>query len=167
MDTRFLLVISIFTGLAAAALLVQMLLLLGVYLNLKAVRGKVLELAERLEPILDTTRRLVEDSRVQVREILSKVREVAEATRVQVARVDDLLVDVNQHTRLQLERIDRISETTADRVDQMVREVQHTILAPVRGINGLAAAIRAMVTHLAGRRLPAGGRATQDEEMFI
>lgn len=166
MDARFLFYISLFTGVAALALLIQMLMLIGLYLSFRSTQRRFLALADRLEPILDTTRHLVDDTRHHTRNMFAKFNEIAEATRVQVMRVDDLLVEVTAHTRANLERIDRVATNAADRVEETIAMVQRTILAPVRGINGAAAAVRAVVGHLAGRR-SSGGRVTQEEDLFI
>jgi hypothetical protein len=45
--------------------------------------------------------------------------------------------------------------------------VQGTILKPIREVNGLAAGIRAGVSHLMKGNRPNVAHATQDEEMFI
>ncbi|HYM12661.1 MAG TPA: hypothetical protein VEU62_18125, partial [Bryobacterales bacterium] len=81
MDTRFLLIISIFTGVAAAALLIQMVALVGVFINVRSIRQRLLELADRAEPIVDSTRRLVEETRQHARDIFGRVHDITEATR--------------------------------------------------------------------------------------
>ena len=167
MDTRFLLVISIFTGVAALALLIQMFVMIGLYVNIRAAQKRLMDLADRLEPIIDTTRRLAEETRQYARDIFGKLHDITETTRVQVQRIDELLQEVSAHTRANLDRIDRVAEDAAERVEETIALVQHTILAPVRGINGAAAAVRAIVNHLARRRSSADGRATQEEDLFI
>ena len=166
MDTRFLLVISIFTGVAAVALLVQMGVFIGMYLSFRALQQRALSLADRAEPILDTSRRLLEETRTHANDIFRKLGDITEATRVQVARVDEMLADVSAHTHANLERIDRVTEYAAERVQETIDQVQQTILAPVRGINGAAAAVRAVVGHLASRR-GSGGRVAQEDDLFI
>ncbi len=167
MDQRFLLILSVFTGVAALALLVQMFLFLGLYRSIKAIQERTTALADRLEPLIESTRRMVEETRQQGREILTRAQAIAETTRVQVIRLDELLAEVSAHTRSHLERLDRIAQSTAERVEETVASVQRTVLAPVREINALAAAVRAVVQHLGRRRMPAVERATQDENLFI
>ena len=167
MDTRFLLIISIFTGVAAVALLIQMAALVGVFINVRSIRRRLLDLADRAEPIVDSARRLVEETRQHARDVFGRVHDITEATRAQVVKVDGLLTEVTAHTRANLERIDKVTEATAERVEETVTEVQRTILAPIRGINGAAAAVRAVVGHLARRRTTIDGRPTQEEDLFI
>jgi|GEM_PF-5154126 uncharacterized protein YoxC len=166
MDTRFLLIISIFTGVAAVALLVQMFVLVGLYLTAKATQARITSLADRVEPLIDTSRRMAEETRQQAREILGKLTQITEATRVQVLRIDEMLAEVSVHTRSNLELVDRAVAATTAKIEETVNRWQRTILAPVRGINGAAAAVRAVVSHL-GRRRSADGRPTQEEDLFI
>lgn len=166
-DTRFLLVISIFTGVAAVALLIQMFLLWGLYVRLRSTQTRLVSLADRLEPIIDATRRLAEETRQNARDIFGKLHDISETTRLQVLRIDELLSEVSAHTRANLDRIDRLAENAAQRVEETLTQLQRTILAPVRSINGAAAAVRAVVHHLAGKRAQVDGRATQEEDLFI
>jgi uncharacterized protein YoxC len=167
MDKQFLLVLSIFTGVAALALVVQMFLFLGLYRSIKAIQERLQAFTDRADPLLDSTRRLVEETRTQTRDVFGKVQEIVDATRTQVVRLDELLAEVTKHTRTQLERIDRVAEDACDRVEATVAAVQKTVLAPVREINAVAAAVRAVVGHLGRRRLAAVERPTQDEDLFI
>ncbi len=167
MDQRFLLIISIFTGVAGVALLMQVLVFVGLYTSVKSIERRFQSLADRVEPVIDASGRLVEETRQHARDVFGKLREITEATRTQVMRVDDLLQEVSAHTRANLERIDRVAEETTVRVEETLVAVQRTILAPVRGINGAAAAVRAIVETLARRRAQVDGRATQEEDLFI
>ena len=166
MDARFLLVISIFTGVAAVALLIQMATMIGLYFSIRSIQKRVMDLADRVEPILDTTRRLLEETRQHARDIFGKLQDITETTRTQVMRIDELLAEVSAHTRATLARLDRLVEVAAARAEETMDQVQRTILAPVRGLNGAAAAVRAVVGHLARRRA-SHDRATQEEDLFI
>lgn len=166
MDARFLLVISIFTGVAAVALLIQVATMIGLYLSVRSVQKRLLALADHVEPVLDSSRRLLEETRQHARGIFGKLQDIAETTRTQVVRIDELLTEVSAHTRATLDRLDRLAEDAAQRAEETIALVQRTILAPVRGINGAAAAVRAAVGYLTRRR-SSGGRVTQEEDLFI
>ncbi|MBI3666081.1 MAG: hypothetical protein HY236_07630 [Acidobacteria bacterium] len=167
MDPRLELILTIFTGVAALALVVQMLILWSLNRSLKATQQRITSFADRWEPVADSTWRAVEETRQQVRELSAKLQELAESSRAQVARVDDLLTEVSSRTRTQLERLDRAVVITLDRVEETTAQVQRIILAPVREIQAVAAAIRAVVEYLARRGRPTVEKATQDEELFI
>lgn len=164
---RYLFVISIFTGLTALALLAQAFVALRLLLIAKEANARVTRLADRVEPLIETSRRIAEDTRRQVREILQKANEITEVTRVQAVRLDEVLAEVAAHTRTNLDLADRLAASAAQRVDETLAHLQRTILAPVRGISGAAAAVKAAVSMLARRRSSVNGPATQEEDLFI
>jgi uncharacterized protein YoxC len=166
MDARFLLIISIFTGVAAVALLIQMAMMIGLFISIRSAQKRVMSLADRVEPILDTSRRLLEETRQHARDIFGKLQDITETTRTQVMRIDELMIEVSAHTRATLERLDDLVVDAAARAQETMDQVQRTILAPVRGLNGAAAAVRAVVNHLARRRA-SSDRVTQEEDLFI
>jgi uncharacterized protein YoxC len=167
MNSQFLLVISIFTGIAGIALLVQMCVFIAMFLTMRTVQKRAMQLMDRVDPLIDTTRHILEETRQQARGIFGKLNDITEATRVQVLRIDEMLAEISAHTRTNLDRIDALAAATVQRVDETVAQLQRVILAPVRGINGAAAAVRAMVGHLVKRRASVNGRATQEEDLFI
>ena len=158
---------TVFTGVAAAALLLQMFIFYALYRSARATQERLASLADRAEPLIDSTRKMVEQTRQQSQDILSKLQEVAETTRVQARRVDEMLAEVTVHTRAYLERMDEVAESAAERFEETVASVQRTVLAPVREVNAVAAAVRAVVGHLGRRRAAVVERPTQDEDLFI
>jgi methyl-accepting chemotaxis protein len=167
MDPRLLVLLTIFTGVAALALLTQMFIFWGLYRTARATQERLTSLADRAEPLIESTRKMVEQTRQQSQDILSKLQEVAESTRLQARRVDEMMGEVASHTRAYLERMDEVAASTADRFEETVSSVQRTVLAPVREISAVAAAVRAVVGHLGRRRGAVLERATQDEDLFI
>ncbi len=167
MDKQYLLVLTVFTGVTALALLIQMFIFLGLYRSVKAIEERLMAFIDRVGPLIESTKRLVEETRTQSRDVFVKVHEIVEVTRTQVIRVDELLGDVTVHTRTQLARIDRVAEDACERVEATVAAVQKTVLTPVREISAVAAAVRAVVRHLGRRKLSAVERPTQDEDLFI
>jgi uncharacterized protein YoxC len=167
MDANFQWAITVFAGVAAAALLIQVFVLIGIYRTAKTTEQRISGFIDRAEPLADTALRTVEDVRHQAREILGKANQIAEMTRGQVARIDDLLVEAGDRARVQMDRIDRVMETTMERAEETTAQVQKTILGPVREIQAWAAGVRAVVEFLGRRRVSSIERATQDEELFI
>jgi ABC-type transporter Mla subunit MlaD len=167
MDPRLLTLLTVFIGIAALALLSQMFIFWGMYRSIRAAQERLTNLAERAEPILDSARSMVEQTRRQSQDILGKLQDVAETTRVQARRLDETMVEVTAHTQAYLERLDEVAASTADRFEETVASVQRTVLAPVREVNAVAAAVRAVVGHLGRRRASVVERATQDEDLFI
>jgi ABC-type transporter Mla subunit MlaD len=167
MDPRLLILLTVFTGVAALALLIQMFIFYGLYRSARTTQERLASLADRAEPLIDSTRKMVDQTRQQSHDILSKMQDIAETTRLQVHRLDEVVGEVTVHTRAYLERIDEVAESTAVRFEETVASVQRTVLTPVREVSAVAAAVRAVVGHLGRRRAGVIERATQDEDLFI
>ena len=58
-------------------------------------------------------------------------------------------------------------DITVERVQETTAAVQHTILKPVREVNGVVSGVRAAISVLARGNRASVDHATQDEEMFI
>ncbi len=167
MDVNFQWAITVFSGIAALALLIQVFMLISIYRAARATQERVTGFVERAEPLVDTSLRMVDEIRQQARDILGKVQQITETARGQAARIDDLLVDVANRVQSQMDRLDQVVETTMERAEETTAQLQKTILAPVREINAWVAGIRAVLHYLGRRDVSTVERATQDEEMFI
>jgi methyl-accepting chemotaxis protein len=166
-DILLLYIMAVFTGVAAIALVMQMLYLFGMYRSIKQLRERAVSFMDRWEPLADQAQKTLEQVRGQSDQILKKVEGLADQSKTQLDKVDTLLTDVSQTTRLQLERIDRAIADTVDRVHDTTEAVQKTVLVPVRQVRAVAAAFGAIVGSLNARRRPTVDQATLDEEMFI
>jgi methyl-accepting chemotaxis protein len=166
-DLLLLYIMAVFTGVAAIALVMQMLYLFGMYRSIKQLRERATSFMDRWEPLADQAQKTLEQVRGQSDQILKKVEGLADQSKTQLDKVDTLLTDVSQTTRLQLERIDRAIADTVDRVHDTTEAVQKTVLVPVRQVRAVAAAFGAIVGSLNARRRPTVDQATLDEEMFI
>ena len=160
-------IMAVFTAVAAVALVIQMLFLLGMYRSTKILRERATAFMDRWEPLADQAQKTLEQVRVQSDQILKKVEGLADQSKVQLDKVDALLTDVSQATRVQMERIDRAMAETVDRVHQTTDALQKTVLVPVRQIRAVAAALGAVLGSLNSRRRPTVDQVTLDEEMFI
>lgn len=166
-DLLLLYIMAVFTGVAAVALVIQMLFLFGMYRSMKMLRERATAFMDRWEPLADQAQKTLEQVRAQSDQILKKVEGLADQSKAQLDKVDALLSDVSQATRAQLERIDRAMAETVERVHQTTDALQKTVLVPVRQIRAVAAALGAVLGSLNSRRRPTVDQATLDEEMFI
>lgn len=170
MDRELLLLYTMaaFTGVAAISLVVMAGMVFGMYRSSKLMRERVTAFMDKLEPLADSARRTLDDTRDQTKEILVDVKELTASGRKQMATVESLLTDLSQTARLQVERVDGGVETTLRRVNETTEIVQKTILEPIRQVRGVVSAVTAVLEHLSGAsRRPTPDRATSDEEMFI
>jgi ABC-type transporter Mla subunit MlaD len=139
----------------------------AVYRTSKRMEGRVTMTLDKAEPILDTTRSMVNDARPKIEEMISQAQAMTASAREQVARLDALVIEATDRARVQIDRIDVMVGDTVDRVQETTAAVQNTILRPVREVNGVVSGVRAAISVLARGNRASVDHATQDEEMFI
>jgi hypothetical protein len=140
----------------------------GMYRSSKLMRERVTSFLDKVEPLADSARQTLDETREQTKSILVDVKELTTSGRKQMATLEGLLDDLSQTARLQAERVDGSVEMTLRRVNETTEIVQKTILEPIRQVRGVVSAVTAVLEHLSGAsRRPTPDRATSDEEMFI
>jgi len=170
MDRELLLLYTMaaFTGVAAISLVAMAGMVFGMYRSSKLMRERVASFMDKVEPLAESARQTLDETRDQTKEILVDVKELTASGRKQMATVESLLTDLSQTARLQAERVDGGVEMTLRRVNETTEVVQKTILEPIRQVRGVVSAVTAVLEHLSGAsRRPTPDRATSDEEMFI
>ena len=170
MDRELLLLYTMatFTGVAAVSIVVMAGMVFGMYRSSKVLRERTSVFMDKWEPVADSARKTLEETRDQTKGILVDIKELTASGKRQMETVEGLVNDLSQTARLQAERIDGGVETTLRRVNETTEAVQKTIINPVRQIRGVVLAVSAILEHLSGAsRRPTPDRATSDEEMFI
>ena len=162
-----LVIMAVFTGVAAVALLLQMVFLFGVYSSIKALKKRSMLFLDQWGPVAESSLKTLEQLREQSTEIMGKVSDLADATKVQSEKVDSILDDVSSFSKTQLSRVDQTVEGALEKVNETAATMQNTLLAPIRQIRAVAMALSAIVESLFGGRRQSVDRATVDEEMFI
>ncbi len=168
MDQDLLLkIMAAFTGIAAVALVIMMVMMIAIFKSVSAMRERSTLFLDRWEPVAEDAKKTLSDFRSQSTTILADVKSLSESGRQQMQRVETLLTDVQNAARLSFERVDHSLQQNLARVDETTAAVQNTVLVPVRQARAVAAAVDAVIRHLAGRKRPTVDRVTIDEEMFI
>ena len=166
-ETLLLQIMTVFTGIAAVALVIQMATLIGMWVSIKALRERISTFLDRWEPLADTAHKALEDVHRESNEILKQVREITVLAKTQVQKADEALDKISETSQLQAQRVDRTVQILLERIQETSAALQQAILAPVKRIRAVGLGIAAMIDVLAGRRRASVDRATQDEEMFI
>ena len=166
-QTIFLALIAVFVAISAAALIFQAAMLYGTYKASRELRDRIVPLTVKVDALVETSRFAVEEARVKIVEITTKTSQILDVAREQMETVEELLEDASLRTRRQLQRAELVVEDALDRAQETVELVHKGILAPIRGINGVAAGIRAALHFLLRGTRPSPDQVTVDEEMFI
>ena len=167
-------VLQIFIYATAAAVILQMFILLGLLIAVRKTSSRLEALATevhgRAMPILAATDAILNNSKENLQTITTNLAQTTTLLKGQIERVDVTVTDIVDRTRLQVIRADEMISRTLDRVEETTEIVQHTVVSPVRQISGLVQGLSVGIGAFLGhrrRRRRNGARSTQDEELFI
>jgi hypothetical protein len=166
-QTIFLALIAVFVAISAAAMIFQAAMLYGTYKASREMRDRILPLTVKVDALVETSRSAVDEARIQIVEITTKTSQILDVAKQQMETVEELLEDASLRTRRQMRNAEIVVEDALSRAQETVELVHKGILAPVRGINGVAAGIRAALVFLMRGTRPSPDQVTVDEEMFI
>lgn len=152
---------------SALALVLQLLILMGLYRTSKAMNAQVLELLPRIKALLENAESTLDQSRKQIGDVTTRMGEVVELVHGQLVKVDESLGDTLSRLRLQLERAELMVDDSLTKVHDAVSTVHSGVMKPLREVSGFVAAIRAAFQTLSQGNRPTPVEATQDDEMFI
>jgi hypothetical protein len=165
--------LPIFIGVTMAAVVLQALILVAMYLAMRKTSARMealaTEVSTKVLPTAETAHAMLLDLRPKIENILGNVSETSNVVKAQMDRLDVTLNDVIDRTRLQVIRADEFLNRTLDQVEDTTELVTKSVISPVRQLSGL---IQGLTTgfevFLGGRRRRRDGSgASQDDEMFI
>jgi uncharacterized protein YjbJ (UPF0337 family) len=160
-------VITVAVILAAASAILQAIVVLGVVAEVKKFQVRIQALIDRAEPILDSSRKIVDETGPKISLITTDAVDIAKITREQSERIGELIKDFSERAKIQVARIDGTVDHTIGQVQAATDTVKDAVLRPVREVDGLLSGIRTAVSVYARGRRESVDHATQDEEMFI
>ncbi|MCL5005124.1 MAG: hypothetical protein M1404_01210 [Acidobacteria bacterium] len=164
--------LTIFIIITAAAVVLQALAMFGIYKAVRRIQGEITgirsDVKERLEPIIQSVREIVNDSRDPVRTVVSNLAEVSRVLRERTNSVDSVLDEFLDKVRLQMARIDQTITDVLEKVEKTTTTVQRNIVAPVTEVSALLKGLQAGIDFLLSRRRAGQtSEVPQDEQMFI
>jgi hypothetical protein len=165
--------LTIFVMLTALALTGQAAVMLGLYFSLRNVPRQIEDIRrivnDRVDPLLDSVREIVSNSREPVRTITSNVAELSQVVRERASSVDLLLADVLEKSRAQIIRVDRLITDLTQKVETTAGAVERGVRAPAQEVSAVVAGVRTGLEFLFSgkRRKPDVDQVSQDEELFI
>jgi methyl-accepting chemotaxis protein len=144
--------LTVFIAVTAAAVVLQMFILFGMFITMRKMATRVEGLADKVEdttsvvqtrvlPILENTKALVEHSRPKVETLVDNLSHISGTARGTADRLQVTLNDAIDRTRLQVIRGDEMLTRTMNHIEETSDKVQQSVMSPVRQISGLAHAI--------------------------
>jgi methyl-accepting chemotaxis protein len=163
-------------GVAVATLCILMMAVVSIllYRMVSRVQSRVDDVTMRVEPIIDSVRKLTDENGPKITaiasnavEISDNAKEISIVAKDQAHRFAEVGRDIADRTKAQIARVDAVMDDTVDRVYQAGDNVKAAVSKPVREATAVLAGVRAAVSTLANGRRPTVDHVTQDEEMFI
>jgi hypothetical protein len=163
-----------FVIVAAFAVVLQALMLVGMYITLrrmnKRVEQTVEEVRARVLPVISGVQTLVEETRPHIVAVVSNAAEVTNLARNQAQRMDRVVGEALERVRLQLAHVDQILTGTLETVEDAGVKLRRTVLGPVQSVTAVIRGIQTGLEFYRGRRRPfetGAEREQHDESLFI
>jgi methyl-accepting chemotaxis protein len=162
--------LTIFIAVTAAAVVLQALILVAMFLSTRKTAAKVEAVAEEVKtkvlPTVELVHGTLVDMKPRIEIIVSNASESSTLIKAQVQRLDATITDIVDRTRLQVIRADELVNRTMDRVEDATEVVHRTVVSPVRQVSGLVHGITAALEFLRNGKRRDGATVPHDE-MFI
>jgi hypothetical protein len=162
----------IFSGVAALAIVLQMLILFGIFQQVKNSSERMntiaTDLHAKLGPILSRLQAFVEDAQPRLSSAAADAAEIAHLARAQAERIDRVFAEAVDRLRMQVVRADQILTGALEEIENTGSQIKRTVLTPVQEASAFIKGIKAGLDFLRGSRRGASrSREHQDEELFI
>jgi len=164
-----------FSIVAAIALVVQVGILIGLFVQLRktteSINRMVSDLHTRMGPILTRTQMLLDDTQPKIAHLVEDASHMVYLARVQAQKMDRVFTEASDRLRGQLVRADRIMTGTLEAVEDAGTQVRRSFLGPVQKVSAVVQGIKIGLDVLRSRRRPERERASetveQEDELFI
>jgi uncharacterized protein YoxC len=167
--------LEIFSLVAAAALIVQVVILTALFFQLRKTTENmnrlVGDLHSRVGPILTRVQILLDDTQPKISSMVNDASHIVYLARGQAQKIDRVFTDAADRLRGQLVHADRILTGTLEAVEDAGSKFKHNFWKPVQQASALVQGIKVGLDLLRSRRKRSSGRdeprEQQEEELFI
>ncbi len=166
--------VTVGVAIATLSILTMAVVTMLLYRVISKFRVRVDEVTARVEPIIDTVRKLAEENAPKITalttnvvEISSNASDITSVAKDQAHRFAEVGRDLADRAKAQIARVDAVVDDTVEQVHHAGENVKASVMKPVREASAVLAGVRAAVSTLVEGRRPTIDHITQDEEMFI
>jgi hypothetical protein len=162
----------VFVIVTSVAVVLQMLILLGMYLQFKQTSERMMrsinDLESRVTPILSRVQLFLDETAPRMTGIVADASEIVHLARGQAQRIDRVFTEAMDRLRGQLIHVDQILTGTLETIEETGSRLRRTVWAPVQQASALIRGIQAGLDFFRSRRRPAqSGEEQPDEGLFI
>ena len=145
--------LAVFTGVLAFAVLMQSVLLLMVFLNLRKLIKDLLPKVQKLMEKTEATLVSITDIAERIRPVAYKLAESAEVIHDRVVDVDGFVGEIVEISRREIAEIEDTLHDVTTRMRDAINTLSDNIIMPVSRINALTKAVRVALGVLFRRRV--------------
>jgi hypothetical protein len=160
--------VGAFVIIAAIAIIIQMGILAGMYIQMREMAKKAEKFEGRLDPIIARTQKILEESEQRVTSITTDAAEITRLARLQAQKVDRVLTDASDRLRDQIVRTDHIVTGALEVVEEAGTRIRRTLWGPLQQASAVLKGVMVGLEVLRGQHRGHDSEETrQDEELFI
>ncbi len=167
--------LQIFVIVAAAAIIIQMGILIALYLQFRQMNERITrmtgELQARMIPVLTRLQVLMDDVQPRISSAVADVSEITHLVRAQAIKVDRVFTEAVDRLRLQIIRADQMLTGALETIESTGAEIRRSISGPAQKVAALVKGIQVGLEVLRSTRsrTPGSQRASehQEESLFI
>ncbi|MGA8075570.1 MAG: hypothetical protein WB995_18990 [Candidatus Acidiferrales bacterium] len=162
-----------FIVIAAVAIVMQMAIMLGMYLQFRDMNQHIkrvtTDLETRVNPILLRINRILDDSQDRISSIVGDAAEVTRIARGQAQKVDRVFTDAVDRLRVQVIRADHLLTGALEVLEDTGSKVRKTVTGPITQVTAVLKGIKVGLDFIRGQQhhRRRSDAPTQDEELFI
>ena len=167
-------VISVGVGIATLCILAMAGAVIALYRVASRLHTKVDDMKTRVEPIIDTVRKVTDENAPRISaitgnavEITANAKDISFVAKDQAHRFAEVGQDIADRTKAKVALLDAAVDDTVEQVQHAGDNMKAAMMKPVREASAVFAGVKAAVTTLVDGRRPTIDHLTQDEEMFI
>jgi len=126
------------------------------------MRTKIVPVLHSSQVVLDQSKALIARLEPKLDAAAGDLAEITRTAREETTRLSESAQEITERIRRQAERVDGMTTSALNGVDKVSHFLNEAVNAPVRQVNGIVAAARAIISTL---RAPAPRRTPSDEEV--
>lgn len=160
-----------FIAVTSAAVVLQTLILAGMYFSTRKLSKRMEALSTRVEvqvlPLVEKVRGIVDENAPMIHSLVTNLTETSGLVRSQVVHIDQTVTEIVDLARTQAGRADLLATRTMQRIDITAGVLQHSVTSPVRHLSALKDGVMAGFGEFVSGRKARQTKPVPSGEMFI
>ncbi len=154
----------VFTAVIAAAVLLQALVLLGIYFAIRKSTAKLHEVMDEVKgkalPAIESAKDLLDDISPKLKVATGNLTEVSHTLRKQADHVDATMELLLDKTNIQINRVNEMADATFDALNQASKAIEMAVELPARRVSNVLHGLRVGMDVFFGKKRPLTERET-------